>query len=169
MTDVLVADAGPLIALAKTGHLNLLRELCRQVWIPQAVLEELGLPEGKPGTEVLSKALGPEGWIGVQTVDPNRLRSPAALGSGEREAIALALEHYAVLLMDDYVGRKTARALGVTLIGTGRILLAAKDRGLIDSVTALLGELTAVGYRLSPALVREIKELAGEAVAGPKL
>ena len=43
MTLRLVADAGPLIALARTGHLELLHEIFETIDIPPAVLDELRL------------------------------------------------------------------------------------------------------------------------------
>jgi len=38
---LIVADASPLIGLAKIGRLSLLRRLAEEVWIPRAVWREL--------------------------------------------------------------------------------------------------------------------------------
>ena len=47
---LIVADAGPLIALSRIDQLELLRELFSKVWVPGMVLRELRLDEGRPGT-----------------------------------------------------------------------------------------------------------------------
>jgi predicted nucleic acid-binding protein len=38
---IVVSDASPLISLAVTGHLELLKHLCERVFIPEAVYQEL--------------------------------------------------------------------------------------------------------------------------------
>lgn len=88
---------------------------------------------------------------------------PANLGIGEVAAIALALELASPVLMDDKLARAFAQRAGLTVIGTGGILLAAKATRLIPSVRPSLAELSSAGYYLSDDLVKRILELAGEA------
>ena len=161
MSQIVVADAGPLIALARTGHLPLLKHLFKRVLIPKAVADELELASDKPGARALAQAIAPRSWLVVKPVrgdDPLE----SALGRGEREAILLASREDALLLMDDRKGRRAARSAGVRVIGTGRVLIAAKRKGLLQSVSPVLDELVEVGYRLSDALVQRLRELAGE-------
>lgn len=48
-----VVDAGPIIALAKTGHLALLPQLFDEVSVPERVMAEVSGPgEGRPGAEI---------------------------------------------------------------------------------------------------------------------
>jgi predicted nucleic acid-binding protein len=162
VTTKLVADAGPLIALAKTGHLEVLKRLFTQVTVPPAVRDELGLDSGKPGAAVLAQAVGRGGWIEVKLSRSARPALRVALGDGEAEAIALAASCGALLLIDERKGRNAAMAAGVKVVGTGRILVAAKEKGYLQSVSAALTQMASIGYRLSEALVRRIKELAGE-------
>lgn len=52
---MIVADAGPLIALARIGPLELLRRICGEVLVPSAVLDELALRSGRLGAVVLRR------------------------------------------------------------------------------------------------------------------
>lgn len=72
------------------------------------------------------------------------------------------LDLSATLLIDERRGRKVARQRGIHVIGSGALLLHAKQQGLIDQIGALLDELRAMGYRLSDSLVTELKRMAGE-------
>ncbi len=54
--EVIVADAGPLIGLAKIGRLELLRRLFSRVMIPEAVQTELRLKSSRPGAIALTAA-----------------------------------------------------------------------------------------------------------------
>ena len=67
-----------------------------------------------------------------------------------------------LLLIDERRGRQVASHKNVKIIGTGRILLAAKEHGLISSVSTALNKLGESGYRLSEALMQKVKSLAKE-------
>src|SRR5690606_6778135 len=83
---------------------------------------------------------------------------PEWLGPGEREAVALALDVPADwLILDDRAARRYAAGLGLTVIGTVRILELARDGGLLDRVTALLEQLQANGFRLSEEIVALVR------------
>jgi predicted nucleic acid-binding protein len=59
-------------------------------------------------------------------------------GAGEREAISLAQDlHADLLLMDDRDGREEAEHQGFTVMGTLRVLELAAERGLLDLPTAI--------------------------------
>ncbi|HUT34087.1 MAG TPA: DUF3368 domain-containing protein [Planctomycetota bacterium] len=161
MSHVVIADAGPLIALARTGRLSLLPDLFDRVWIPEAVRDELETCSDRPGAKALKEAIGPRGWLKVARVSAGACPEPA-LGQGEWEAIALATRESALLLIDERPGRRAAKAAGVEVIGTGTVLLLAKSRGIVPRVSPILDELINADYRLSAALVRHLKELAGE-------
>jgi predicted nucleic acid-binding protein len=65
----------------------------------------------------------------------------ADLGRGEASVLALALESpYAVVILDDALGRRAAELLGVRMTGTLGLLLDAKKRGLIPHILPLLGK-----------------------------
>jgi predicted nucleic acid-binding protein len=64
--------------------------------------------------------------------------------------------------MDDKLARAAAQAAGLSVIGTGGLLLAAKSRSLITSVGSALEQLQGTGYHLSEELIAKILELARE-------
>ena len=85
------------------------------------------------------------------------------LGDGETVAIILARSLEARVLLDDGPARAAARELGVEVIGTGGVLIQAKQLGRLAAVKPLLFELQRNGYHLSEAVVREILARCGEA------
>lgn len=77
-------------------------------------------------------SIGLAAWIREQnSIHPIDRRMPtSALGVGEREAIALALESNAKrVLLDDGPARRLTVRLGLPVMGTGGVLLVAKQRG----------------------------------------
>jgi predicted nucleic acid-binding protein len=84
---------GPLIGIARTGHLFLMKNLYNSISIPSRVFEELKVSSHKPGTMALSEAIN-AGWIKIvelnKSSDSSILR--LLIDAGEAEAIQLALE-----------------------------------------------------------------------------
>jgi predicted nucleic acid-binding protein len=150
-----VADSSCLIHLEKIGQLSLLESLFGEVAIPQAVAREV--QRTLPQLPV---------WIHVHSL--SRSIPPAiaqrALGAGESETMALALERripWAIL--DDLDARQFGRSLGLEVVGTGAVLYKAKLKGLIPAVRPVLDALLATGFRLSPQVYRSLLSAAGEA------
>ena len=67
MTRVVIADTGPLIALARVEELDLLRRLYRRVGVPPAVHIELAIDSNRPGAKVLAGVFA-TGWTDVAAV-----------------------------------------------------------------------------------------------------
>ena len=159
---IVVANAGPLIALGRIGRLDFLGDLFGEVRIPEAVAAEvIGADPKRPGAAAAARAswlrTGPAG----DTVAVTLLRE--RLGAGESEAVVLALSLGAdLLLIDEARGRRVAEASGLQPLGTLGILLAAKRRGLVPSVGPLVDALEAVDFRMSQALRRDILVAAEE-------
>lgn len=158
---LVVANGTPIIALALVGRLDLLEHLYGGVTIPQAVRAEV-LQKGLrvAGAAELMEA----SWIRTRALkDPRRADLLSDLDRGEAEVIALAQEMEAdLVIIDERLGRRHARRLGLSLTGTLGVLLKAKAAGLIPSVAPLVHRMRAGGFRLSDALVRRGLELAGE-------
>ncbi len=163
--QIVVADAGPLIALGRIGRLALLRQLYDHVTVPPRVYSELHLRESRPGSRALRRAVA-AGWLEAVAPEPDRDLEQLLLtvDPGEAEAIILAARaDVRFLLMEEHRGRQLARRRGIAVVGTGGVLLAAKRRGLVESLVPILAELDRAGYRFSSRLRQEILELAGEA------
>ena len=132
-----------------------------EVWVPHAVLREL--QEGRrQGHDVPDLAKLP--WVVVRdpgAVPPEWL--DLDLGSGELAAMALAIEHPGrLLLLDDALARRAAKAAGLPVSGTLKVLLEAKEAGLTRAVQPVLDRLIQAGLWVSEDLRRDILALAGE-------
>ena len=151
---IVVADSSPLIALCRIGRLELLHDLFGQLIIPDAVWQEVVASHpGKAGVAEIAAAP----WIGQQTVKDrplvNLLRQD--LGAGESEAIVLAREISAdVLLMDERRGREAAKRLCITCTGLVGVLLEARRRGSVADPASVGQELRDVaGFWISDELM----------------
>ena len=149
---------------SKIGHFDLLRELFQTIVIPPAVHEEVvERGAGRAGARESRDA----GWIAVAEVPPPSAvvaALVAAFGRGEREAIALALslDPTMILLIDELRPRRVAEQLGLIPVGSGGVLVLAKQARLISEVRPLLDGLRGHGLRIGDAVYRRVLERAGE-------
>ena len=102
-----VSDSGPILSFARASRLDFLQQICPKIISPDAVYEDI-VKRGvrKRGAEEVKTA----SWIERRAVTHRRLMEalPRRLHLGEREAIALARELHAVLLIDEHMARKEA-------------------------------------------------------------
>lgn len=160
---VVVSDTSPISGLYRIGSLHLLQLLYQKVVIPDAVFRELLKLKsfGYDLKEILSAD-----WIEISspthTADIAILRKE--LDEGEAEAIVLAKELYAdLLLIDESKGRAIAKREGLAIIGLIGVLAEAKKEGHIELLKPLLDKLIVeINFRISPALYRLALESAGE-------
>jgi predicted nucleic acid-binding protein len=151
---LVVADSSPLISLCRIGRLELLRDLFGQIMLPEAVWREVAAshPE-KVGASMITSA----SWVHHRQVDDvqlvNLLRQD--LGAGESEAIVLACEVKAdLLLMDERRGRNAAKRLGLTCTGLVGVLMDARRRGILNDPASVGVELRdAAGFWISDELM----------------
>ena len=124
---------------------------------------DVAVPPAVIGETVSAAPLPP--WIHevelTQPIDPHV--QSAGLGPGESAAIHLALEtHPPWLILDDRPARRLAISLGIPVIGTLGILLAAKRKGLLTALKPVLNELMQMGFFVAPALYRQVLSDGGE-------
>lgn len=129
---IVISDSGPLIALSKINHLDILRKFFGKIIIPQAVWTEVVEKEkGRPGSKEVQKT----NWIEVKKVQ-NIIGIEALkheIGTGESETLVLAKELNAdIVLIDDKIAREIARSMGLNVAGTLSIIYEAVNNKIID-------------------------------------
>ena len=153
---IVVADTSVLCYLVLIEQIELLPRLFGQIVIPQAVYEELRA-EGAPAQLQEWMRRLPT-WLEIYSVTAIGDITLESLHSGEREAILLAEELKAdLIILDEKAARQIARERGLNLTGLLGILETAATRQLID-LPAVLERLQQTTFRASPRLLRAIVE-----------
>lgn len=134
---LVIADTSPINYLLLIGHIDILPALSDRVVLPAVVCNELRHP--KAPSVVADWIANPPDWVEIRQVpSQNPTHSSIDLDPGEEDAIALAIELQAdLLLMDDEEGVFVARSKGLEVIGTLGLLSRAARRGLVDRADAL--------------------------------
>ncbi len=152
---IVVSDTSPITALITIQQIDLLRQLYNEVKIPSAVAEEL---------LAYHTALPPFIQAVPVTAIPRLTELNRQLDRGEAEAIVLAKElHADLLLIDEALGREAARQEHLPVIGLMGVLLIAKKKGLVSSLTEIIERLeTEAGFYLSRPVKARVLAAAGE-------
>jgi predicted nucleic acid-binding protein len=88
---IVVSNSSPLITLARTGQLNLLRQLFGRVHIPEEVRREVVVRgAGRPAAEAVRNADWIESHPSAPAAEMLRLRSLHPSGVGELATVLLA-------------------------------------------------------------------------------
>ena len=164
MDDLWVADASPLIVLAKAGQAPLLAAPGRQLLIPEAVASEvLAGPATDPGRRLLESGFGRR--VAAAEI-PGRVLE-WGLGRGETEVLAVAMARpRSTAVLDDAAARRCAAALGVPVIGTLGVVVRAKRVGAIESAAVVVQALRRADFRIDDQQVRTALASVGEAWTG---
>lgn len=114
--------------------------------------------------EIRKISLSNAPWI--KTVDlmyPQNALVYDRLDKGEAEVLALAFEHNAsILLIDEKKARQDAEDKGFQVKGTLGILLEAKSKGLLNTISPYITELQENKIRLSNSLIDYVLNEADE-------
>lgn len=159
----IVADSSPLIVLARSGLIPVLKQVAGDVLAPATVFSECTADPERPGARAIIRAKE-EGLIDIRpdVEVPWSEGAPPMLDAGELAVLALARDLGCPVLMDERLGRQVARLHDVPVIGSAGILLAAKARGLLPAVAPILTNWGEWGYFLSPELLKAVLARAGE-------
>ncbi|MBA4149302.1 MAG: DUF3368 domain-containing protein [Verrucomicrobia bacterium] len=150
---VVVSDTGPLNYLAQIGALDILPQLFSSVIAPPFVVSELRHADAPRIVREWAEQL--PSWISVRP--PQNVTLFPRLGSGEREAIAVAIELQAKLvLLDDLAARDAAQSRGLATAGTLGLIAQAHTRGWLDFEESLR-KLKATNYRISENIIRQVR------------
>lgn len=161
---LIVADAGPLIALAVGGVLLPCITLLGGLIVPEAVLRECTTDVSAPGATELQNA-GDSGQfkiIPAASLMPLDAAYAQGLGGGEIAVLAYAAQHTLLALVDERRARQVAVRLKVRIVGSGTIIAQLKRQGLIESVQPVLSRWKQHGYFVSAAVASDILRMAGE-------
>ena len=159
---VVICDSSSLIALIRINSLEILRKIFTEIFIPNAVYEDLTIKGmGKAGITEIETA----SWIKKQKARDKELvkKLNTILHLGECEAIVLAKELKAdFLILDDKEARSFAKKDGLNAIGLLAVLLRAKELGVIKELKPILNNLRRNDFFMDESLYREILQKANE-------
>jgi predicted nucleic acid-binding protein len=157
---IVIADTTPLNYLVLIGHVKILPELYGRVLIPRAVWEEL---QRSRTPEAVRTWIGRvPAWLEIRGVQGTREPELANLGAGEREAIILAEElHADLIILDEHAARRLATRRNLTVIGTLGVLAEAAERGLLDFSDAI-DRLRQTSFYVSPEVLAPLLDRYGK-------
>ena len=158
----IVADSGPLIALAGLNLLDLPVKIYGKAWIPQTVFDECTYKGWRSDAQAIEEAVK-KGLLELHP-DPSlpECLMNVILDKGELSALALAAQLDATILMDEARGRVVARELGLSVLGVCGLLLLAKKTNHINMIKPLLFTMRNNGYFLKDQLIQQLLSMAGE-------
>ena len=157
-----VTDTSVILNLCLLGLEDVLTDLFGEVQAPPAVAKEFAR---LASTDPRFVSLVFPGFIAVHA--PSHIHPLLALPrlhQGEREALSLASEiHASLVLMDERAGRAVATDLGLRSIGLLGILIDAKRKGLVAELAPHLDRLQhEARFWFSASLRFQVLQLAGE-------
>lgn len=154
-------NSSPLIILTRAEILDFLRLMGDPILVPFVVAQEIAA-YGKD--DVTVRAIAETDWLVV--VDA--LQSPSSLrrlrlGAGETATLTWAMAHPGTIaILDDAAACQGALSLGIPVVGTLGLILAAKEHGLIVEAAPTIERARHAGLYLPDQLVRVSLEQVGE-------
>lgn len=125
----IVTDTSPLIALAKIDHLWILKRLFKKVLIPGSVSAEFL----KNCTQIERSAFEEARRKFLSIVEPEEIYPfNRQLDVGEKDALSLAIEKNAAIIIDDRKGFNEAKEKGLIAISTRAVLKIAEEKSIIS-------------------------------------
>jgi predicted nucleic acid-binding protein len=158
-TETVYADAGPLIALARIGRLDLLTLLPVPVRVTAEVWQEATGNPDWPGAAALLDAAHQGMLLVVHEGDAAHFPD---LDVGEATTLSAAAAACAAILIDDIRARATLRRPSRQFTGTVGLILLARRAGMTPAVRPLLDDLRRETFRISRRLYEEALRAAGE-------
>jgi predicted nucleic acid-binding protein len=156
-----VINASPVILLAKAEVIQFLPRLCDELVIPAGVVDEV---ENKRISDAGKSWLAREG---DKFIRPPFKNHPALAtwrgGAGEAAVISWALENPGfTAILDDRRARAFAERSGISVLGSLRVIVIAKERGFLPKAKPALEKLRGAGAFVTDELIDRAIALAGE-------
>lgn len=157
-----IVNTTPLIVLSNINRLDLLKSLYKEIFIPEAVFNEVTVKKDSACLENQEHS----DWIHVCKIakQSEKRMYQAKLHSGEVEVMILAQEEPKadLVILDDNAAKKTAKFLGLNVTGTLGVILKAKKLGFVKSASELMFSIMSNGFYISPEIINLVKKEAGE-------
>jgi len=158
---MIISNSSPLILLARINKLGIIKEIYKKIYIPKAVYSEVivrGKEEKYSDAFIIERAV--DDFIFIKELKEENLRESKKLndviGMGESEAITLAIQERAqLLLIDNLEPRKIAEVKNIKCRSTPGIILEALHKEKI----------TVEEYKNSIIKLAEYAWLSGDIVA----
>ncbi|MBW4649873.1 MAG: DUF3368 domain-containing protein [Kastovskya adunca ATA6-11-RM4] len=151
---IVVSDTSPICYLLLINQIEILQVLYNVVTIPQTVADELSASESPP--VVKNWMTQPPDWLQIQASETLQSIELEKLDPGEREAILLAEQLKAdLVILDDKAARQIAVERGLTIIGLLGILKDAARAGLLNLETTF-EQLREAGFWVAPSLLERL-------------
>lgn len=156
----IVINASPLILLCNSDLEFVLPALFSDIVVPTAVWQEI-----LNGSHVDKAAQKMPRLTWLKKVQTTSIDDVVRwdLGIGETEVLSYAMQNKSFTpVLDDILAKKCAKSMGISTLGTGSVLIIAKQRGLIQSVEQSLRQLQDAGLWVSENIIQMLKQKAGE-------
>ena len=133
------------LALDNIGHIDILQQLFSKIIVTPEISKEFGkqLPD----------------WVQIINTK-NRVKQhelSKKVDSGEASAIALAIEtSNSLLIIDEKKGRTLAKEYEISILGTLKIILKAKQKQIIPQVRPLINLLLKQNFRIDKKVIDAI-------------
>ena len=154
-----VTDSSCLIGLAQVSFFQLLKALFSEVYIPDAVYDEVVIKgKGEAGSEETESA-AKEGWLLKKPVNDELAVNALTtiLGKGEAEVIILCKElGLDCALIDERAARDMAGLMNVNTMGVLGIIDLAIEKGFSVDKKKIVDQLKDVGFRISDKLYKKM-------------
>lgn len=153
---IVVSDTSPICYLLLINKIEILQILYNSVTIPQTVADELRASESP---SVVKRWIAqPPDWLQIRSIEIPQAIELERLDPGERDAILLAEQLKAnLVILDDKVARQIATERGLEIIGLLGILKDAARSNLLDLKTTF-EQLQEFGFWVAPSLLQRLLE-----------
>ena len=156
-----VLNASPVILLAKAEVIQFVPKVCARLIIPAGTVQEV--QRGKMSDAGRAWLAG-EGARYVKV--SGKIPEPVlqfGLGLGETEVIAWVAENPGFeAVLDDLKARRCAAKLGLSVVGSLRVLIILKEQKLIPAIRPAVDKFREAKSYISEALIQDALKIAGE-------
>ncbi len=156
---IVVSNATPIITLASIGRIDIFKNFFDQVYIPQAVYDEIKSKKAFGYKEIDDSFFH---TVAIKDIFAQNILLND-LDLGEAQTIVLAKELNAdIVLIDETIGYNIAKSQQLNVRRTLSFLIASKERGYINKVKPLLDDMIEKGRWISHKVYDDILKFCNE-------